>query len=123
MLVLDTNAIIYRLAGEAAVSNLIITKVLEGEELVVPATSVVEFLSFPKISDLEISRFNIFLGQTRVAALDLPLAQMAGRLRKDYRMSLGDSVVAATALSFRATLVTRNVKDFKKVRGLKLLSI
>jgi predicted nucleic acid-binding protein len=33
-------------------------------------------------------------------------------------MSLGDALVAATALESRRTLVTRNVDDFSEIEGL-----
>jgi len=36
-------------------------------------------------------------------------------------MSLGDAIVAATALEHRQTLVTRNSKDFDRVEGLKVV--
>jgi toxin FitB len=37
-------------------------------------------------------------------------------------MSLGDSLVAATALVHARTLVTHNVDDFKWIAGLQLLN-
>lgn len=41
-------------------------------------------------------------------------------IRKDYNLSLGDSLIAATALVQTLTLYTRNLKDFSKVTGLKI---
>ena len=37
-------------------------------------------------------------------------------------MTLGDALVAATALADGLTLVTRNVDDFKWIAGLSLLN-
>lgn len=42
-------------------------------------------------------------------------------LRQQRKMSLGDAIIAATALEYRQTLVTRNVKDFEWVEGLKVV--
>jgi predicted nucleic acid-binding protein len=39
-------------------------------------------------------------------------------LRQSRKMSLGDSLVAATALEFGRELFTRNVKDFATIPGL-----
>ncbi len=39
-------------------------------------------------------------------------------LRQSRKMSLGDALVAATALVFGRELLTRNVKDFAGVPGL-----
>jgi len=37
-------------------------------------------------------------------------------------MSLSDAIIAATALEHDLTLVTRNLKDFEWIEGLKLLN-
>lgn len=106
MIVLDTNAIIYHFAGDAAAESIILTHLSEGQTVIVPTVVVTEFLAYSQIKEEDISRLDFLLGSVDIAPLDLPLARTAGRLRKDYKMSLGDAVVAATALSFRAALVT-----------------
>lgn len=49
-------------------------------------------------------------------------AAVRGRLPRNIRRQLGDMdlLIAATALHYRLTLVTRNVKDFQHVPGLLL---
>ena len=42
-------------------------------------------------------------------------------LRRERKMSLGDALIAGTALAFGRTLVTRNVKDFAWITGLSVL--
>lgn len=37
-------------------------------------------------------------------------------------MSLGDAIIAATALENDLTLATANIKDFKHIEGLKLIN-
>jgi predicted nucleic acid-binding protein len=48
--------------------------------------------------------------------------QQAVRLRQIKKMTLGDAFVAATALTYKLTLVTRNTKDFGWIDGLSLLN-
>jgi predicted nucleic acid-binding protein len=50
------------------------------------------------------------------------IAERAGRLRRENGLDLADALIAATALEHRLTLVTRNRKDFERVRGLKVRS-
>ena len=43
-------------------------------------------------------------------------------LRQQKKMSLGDAIIAATALTHALPLVTRNVQDFRHIAGLKLIN-
>ena len=52
--------------------------------------------------------------------VDRAVAERAGRLRRTRAIRLPDALIAATALEHRLTLVTRNVRDFGPVKGLKL---
>jgi hypothetical protein len=56
----------------------------------------------------------------------LPLSeavvQWAVKLRQRRKMSLGDSIVAGTAIAHERTLVTRNTDDFRWIEEIKLLN-
>lgn len=62
----------------------------------------------------------VFFQAARVLPLDQPVLDHAVSLRQRRRMSLGDSLVAATALVHGLTLVTRNTADFRAIEGLLL---
>ena len=56
--------------------------------------------------------------------LDYNLSKEAGILLRDHRqLKLGDAIVAATALSLKAKLATKNKKDFEDIEGLKFFKI
>jgi predicted nucleic acid-binding protein len=48
--------------------------------------------------------------------------EQAVKLRQRKKMTLGDSLVAATALVHKLTLVTRNTDDFDWIDELSLLN-
>ena len=53
-------------------------------------------------------------------SVDQPIAERAGRIRRTAGVGLADALIAATALEHRLVLVTRNVRHFESVRGLRL---
>jgi predicted nucleic acid-binding protein len=52
--------------------------------------------------------------------IDRRIAERAGRLRRESGIRTPDALIAATALVHRLKLVTRNVKDFRRVPGLEV---
>lgn len=51
-----------------------------------------------------------------VLAMDLPVADLTARLRREYRWKMPDAVQAALAQYHSLTLVTRNTRDFPPER-------
>lgn len=49
------------------------------------------------------------------------IATFATTLRQRRKMSLGDAIIAATAIEKNLALVTHNVKDFRWIAGLHLI--
>ncbi|WP_425571141.1 PIN domain-containing protein [Olivibacter ginsenosidimutans] len=41
------------------------------------------------------------------------------KIRRRYSIKLPDAIIAATAISHKLTLITRNTKDFSAIKGLK----
>jgi predicted nucleic acid-binding protein len=51
------------------------------------------------------------------------IALDAIKLSKEKSIRINDAMIAQQALSFKASILTDNVKDFKKVNGLKILPL
>jgi predicted nucleic acid-binding protein len=52
--------------------------------------------------------------------VDRGVAERAGRIRRETGVRTPDALIAATTLEHRLTLVTRNVRDFERVPGLRI---
>jgi predicted nucleic acid-binding protein len=61
----------------------------------------------------------ILLSPFREVDVDAAIAEHAGRLARS-RVEMSDALIAATALEHGLELVTRNVRDFKGIAGLRL---
>lgn len=60
------------------------------------------------------------LGPLREVHVDRPVAERAGRVRRETGIRLPDALIAATALQYKLELATRNTRDFDRVRGLRV---
>ena len=51
---------------------------------------------------------------------DRRVAEEAGRIRREFAVRLPDALIAATAIVAKRPLFTRNTRDFRRVRRLRL---
>lgn len=58
------------------------------------------------------------LGLFDEIAIDRPIAERAGRIRRAADVRIADALIAATALTRGLELVTRNRRDFERVEDL-----
>jgi predicted nucleic acid-binding protein len=63
---------------------------------------------------------NVLSGIT-ILSLEENTSEKAGEIRAKYGLTLADAIIAATALSNKLPLATLNIKDFEKVKNLKIL--
>ncbi|MBU4319003.1 MAG: PIN domain-containing protein [Proteobacteria bacterium] len=73
----------------------------------------------------EIQHLDRFLDRFQIVHLDEPISAMAIGLLKRYRTSHGlliaDAIIAATATTLSCELISKNQKDFRYIKELKLL--
>lgn len=60
-----------------------------------------------------------FMDDSKVLDLNSFVVDESIEIRKKYKTKLPDAIIAATALVFDLTLITRNTKDFDTIQGLK----
>jgi hypothetical protein len=109
-ILLDSDVLVDHLRGHR--------RIVPGrDELFVSAISRAELFSGRGAEEQRIRRL---LEPMTNLSVDAAIAERAGRLRRETRRRLPDALIAATALEHRLTLVTRNVRDFEGVKGLRL---
>jgi predicted nucleic acid-binding protein len=114
---IDSNAAIDYLRGSLPASGMTF---MDGVVNDIPKVSI--------ITKIEVLGFNTtpkaykiltdFFDDALVLPLSDEVAEKTIELRKNYRIKLPDAIIAATALAYNLTLVTRNVSDFQRIAGL-----
>jgi predicted nucleic acid-binding protein len=117
-MLVDSNILIYASQPEHAQ----LRRFIADHAPAVSAVSYVEVLGYPQLDDEERQHLEEFFRLARVLPLSQAVLDQAVVLRQQRKMSLGDALIAGTALVHGLTLVTRNVDDFQWVQGLTLLN-
>ena len=118
MILLDTDIFIDFFRGvDAAVRFLLDPK----DDIMFSAITEGELLSGKVCNDVN-EREYVFhlLSQFEKVPVDNPLIQVAGDIRRTYGLELPDAIIAASAIVTGSVLITRNTKDFEKVKDLKI---
>ncbi len=116
-MLLDSNIIIYAAKPE----HVFLRHFIAINAPAVSAVSYVKVLGYHLLSELVRSYFDLFIKSAQMLQINTSVLNQAVNLRQLRKMSLGDSLIAATALTSHRTLLTRNTDDFKWIAGLKLL--
>jgi predicted nucleic acid-binding protein len=116
MYTLDTNIIIYFLKGDSEVKKFLEEKISRGSRFFISAITEAELFGYPAITPEEASKIEEVLRTISIIPVDSQIARLAGFFKRKYKISLPDAIIAATGYLTNTILLTRNVKDFKKVK-------
>ncbi len=116
-MLLDSNIIIYAAEPDQAV----LRQFIRDNSPAVSLVSYVETLGYHRLSVEDKQFLEEFFEASEVLPITDDIADGAVRLRQQRRMSLGDSLIAATALQYNLILVTHNTDDFDWIEDLTLL--
>ena len=118
IMLIDSNILIY----SADPNHRFLRELIKQDAPVVSIVSYIEVLGYEKLRDVQRQYFEEFFDATIVLPVNEDVAKQAILFRRQRKIFLGDSIIAATALIYHHTLVTRNVEDFKWIPELKLLN-
>lgn len=116
-MLIDSNIIIYGARPEHAELRRFIAR----HHPAVSVVSYVEVLGYHKLTDQERSYFEAFFAAAPMLSISPAVLDQSVKLRQIRKMTLGDALVAGTALAHDLILVTRNTSDFDWIPDLSLL--
>lgn len=114
-LFLDTNIILYLLQGDKT-----LTEVLDNKQFYISFITQLELLSFPGLTRKDLKVINELLGECVIIDINSEIKDLTVKYRKNYKLKLPDSIIAATSLYLDITLMTADT-DFKKLKDLDLI--
>lgn len=117
-ILLDSNIIIYT----GLVDTVSLHTWLYEKLLVVSSISLLEVMGYHKITPKDLNYFQNFFEDCEVIPVRQDIIQKAVKFRQEKKMSLGDSIIAATAFQNKIPLVTANIKDFNHIPQLKIIN-
>jgi predicted nucleic acid-binding protein len=118
MILLDSNLLIYSVQKEYSALRQWILSIQPAYSII----SKVEVLGYWNLSAEQSMAINNVLKSMRELSLSSSQCEQAIYLRQIRKMSLGDALIAATALDHELALATRNNKDFDWITGLSLIN-
>ena len=114
-LLLDTNTVLYVLAGD-----LTLAKFLQNKSLYLSIISELELLSFKKLSKIEVSNIKAFLDEMMIINITDEIKKETIALRKNSNLKLPDCIIAATAITLNIPLISSD-KQLKSINELDLV--
>ncbi len=119
----DTNVVIYYLQQQFSPSaeKLIDTIVAQSQPSMSSITEI-ELLCWNAPSEKDLDIVKNFIGDAWIFELESAVKIKTAEIRKMYKIKLPDAIIAATAIEFDLTLLSRNSSDFKNIEALKLIN-
>jgi len=125
VIVIDTSVLIDGLSGAKLSAPAIRDAIAEGEEILLPALVLYEWLRGPRLSEELAAQESIFPSKSAVP-FDKEQAKVSADLYRSVRRARTrevDLAIAACALVHEARLWTLNHADFQDVPGIRLYGL
>jgi predicted nucleic acid-binding protein len=120
MYLLDTNAVIDFCNNKLPITAANFIETIEPKISVITAT---ELFASNEITNTEKQILQEFTSIAIVYDnINATIQTQTVALRQVYKIKLPDAIIAATALVYNLTLISRNINDFKNITGLKFIN-
>jgi predicted nucleic acid-binding protein len=114
----DTNILIYAQMKTIPAAGLKFLADVINVDFTVSFISYIEFLGYKDATQSS----EEFIKLASLIEINKAIIDQCIELRKAHRIQLPDAIIAATAIEYGRTLITRNVGDFKNIDKIKLMN-
>ena len=115
---LDSNVLISYLNDDPRIADQLLKWRDSNMHFFISVITEIEILSLPRLTADEINRIRRFLREFTIIPIDSQLGKLASEIRRKCRLSLGDSIIIATAQLTNSVLVTQDMEIIHKAKGL-----
>jgi hypothetical protein len=119
---IDTNAGIDYLGGAMPSKGMVFMDQVIDKKYSISVINKIEFYAYSKLTGEDKATLDIFTSQAVLLNINDDIIEKTIEIRKTYKTKLPDAIIAATALVYELTLITRNTKDFDKIDQLELIN-
>jgi len=119
----DTNTVIYYLQQQfPPLAEKLIDNMVNEARPAISAITEIELLCWKSAAEKDLDVLHNFIEDSLVIELEQPIKYKTADIRKKHKIKLPDAIIAATALVYELSLVSRNVSDSKNIEGLPLIN-
>lgn len=115
---LDTNTAIYFLNGQLTPNGFAFVLSVMNVECNLSVISKMELLGWSTTDPNDEIKIRSFINDSAIFSLTDEIVEKTIELRRLYKTKLPDAIIAATAIVYGFTLISRNDKDFTRVAEL-----
>ncbi len=119
--ILDTNIAIYLLNSTLKPEDHPDLQMATSLSYNLSIITKIELLGW-KTSAMQERQIENFVNQANVINLTDAIVDTTIQIRRQRKIKLPDAVIAATAITYDWVLLTRNEKDFERIRGISLVN-
>lgn len=118
---IDTNTVIDYLANRLPKKGMVFLNDLIDNVANVSVVTKIEVLGF-NAPDEHAKMLYEFIDETTVLELNDNVVNVCIEIRKKHKIKLPDAIIAATAIVYDLTIVSRNISDFKNILDVNIIN-
>ncbi len=117
---IDTNILIYYFANQIPKKEISKIEVIFEGSFNVSIITKIEFLGWNKHTENGFLKSKEFINNANVFNINDEISDSTIEIRRETNVKLPDAIISATALYNNLILITRNEKDFERVKNLEI---